>query len=221
MIGVLVSSKTFQGLPESPRYPALETVAGLFPDHPLALNIVHYHTWEREALQEQLVQITEKGGPNLHGIQLNVTWPPPAVLRGYRAAFPGKRIVLSVGSSALAKIGDSPEALSQKLADEYGELADYILFDPSGGRGKPFDTDRARAFLAAIERSGLGAGLVVAGGLSGATLDLVRPLLKDFPDLSFDAEGKLRDSTDRLIPELAAEYVRKAFALFESEGPHR
>jgi hypothetical protein len=57
--------------------------------------------------------------------------------------------------------------------------------------------------------------------LSGATLDLVRPLLKDFPDLSFDAEGKLRDSTDRLIPELAAEYVRKAFALFESEGPHR
>jgi len=57
-------------------------------------------------------------------------------------------------------------------------------------------------------------GLGVAGGLSPTTLDLVRPLTNEFPDLSIDAEGRLRTPEDHLDLAVSSEYLRKAFEMF-------
>jgi hypothetical protein len=56
--------------------------------------------------------------------------------------------------------------------------------------------------------------LVIAGGLSDSTLDLLDALVGVFPEMSIDAEGRLRDANDRLDLVRAAQYVRHAYALF-------
>ena len=57
-------------------------------------------------------------------------------------------------------------------------------------------------------------GLVVAGGLSPTTLHLVQPLIEEFPDVSIDAEGRLRDHEDHLDLQVAGQYLSKAFKMF-------
>lgn len=53
-------------------------------------------------------------------------------------------------------------------------------------------------------------GLGVAGGLSPSTLDLIGPLISDFPDLSIDAESLLRDKDDRIDTVQAGDYIGRA-----------
>jgi len=38
--------------------------------------------------------------------------------------------------------GNSPKELAQRIK-EYGKIIDYILIDPSGGRGEPFEIKRS------------------------------------------------------------------------------
>lgn len=110
-------------------------------------------------------------------------------------------------------VNHSPEELATRVA-EYDEVAEYVLLDPSGGYGKPFDPERVRDYLLALEAQNLGMGLGVAGGLSPATLNLVEPLVWEFYDLSIDAEGRLRTPEDHLDLAVSSEYLRKAFAIF-------
>jgi hypothetical protein len=215
MIGVLASERTLRGADEPwgrSRHPAIGQIAGIFPEHPLALNAVHFHATEIEPLAASLRRLTEIAGPRLDAIQLNLAWPPPEALREQREAHPSVDLVLQIGSAALAAVEGSPEILARRLAD-YTGLVDAILLDPSGGRGIPFDAAMAGTYLEAIATAQPGLGLGVAGGLGPETLDLVAPLAGRFPGLSIDAEGQLRDAADRLVPARAVEYVRRALAL--------
>lgn len=215
MVGVLASLKTMRGIQNKwpNRYPTMDRIAGIFPDHPRALNLIHYNTKELDTLGDQLVAMTNYGGPNLHGFQLNTTWPSPDVLRIYREAHPTKQIVLPIGGRAFEMINHSPEQLATRVAG-YDGLMEYVLLDPSGGYGKPFDPERARQYLITLQEKNLDVSLGVAGGLSPATLNLVEPLAKEFPDLSIDAEGRLRTQEDHLDLRIASEYIRKAFFIF-------
>lgn len=217
MIGVLASLKTMRGIQNKwpNRYPAMDKIAGIFPDHPLALNLIHYNTKEKDTLGDQLVAMTEFGGANMHGFQLNIAWPALDVLAAYKETHPTKQIVLQIGGHAFEMVNHSPEQLAAKVA-EYQKVAEYVLLDPSGGYGKPFDPERARDYLAALQAQNLGLGFGVAGGLSPSTLNLVEPLAKDFPDLSIDAEGRLRTPEDHLNLAVSSEYLRKAFAMFDN-----
>ena len=91
----------------------------------------------------------------------------------------------------------------------------YILVDPSGGYGKLFATDQAREYLSALSDLALPIGLVLAGGLGDQTIELIRPLVKDFPDLSIDAEGRLRDHQDNLSLPVVQDYLTKALGIFQ------
>jgi hypothetical protein len=215
MIGVLVSERTLHGRAEpwgAKRLPAIDQIAGIFADHPLALNAIHLYAPGEEPLADSLRAVTEVAGPRLHALQLNAVWPPPTALRAYREAFPSVGLVLQIGRGAIAAVEGSPEILARRLAD-YGGLVDAILLDSSGGRGIPIDTGTAGTFLAAIAAARPELGLGVAGGLGPETLDLVAPLAGRFPGLSIDAEGRLRDAGDRLVPARAADYVRRALAM--------
>lgn len=215
MVGVLASLKTLRGIQNKRpnRYPKVENIAEIFPEHPQALNLIHYATDEPETLYTQLREITKLGGENMHGLQLNIAWPPPFALYEYRLAYPFKKIVLQIGNRALEMVDTLPLFLAEKIRS-YEKVVDYILIDPSGGLGKPLDTSHADVYLRVLKRKNIDIGLGVAGGLSPTTLNLVEPLAEDFPDLSIDAEGRLRDENDNLDLVLAKKYLEKAFEIF-------
>jgi len=216
MIGVLASSKTIRGLKNKwpNRYPEMDRIANIFPIDLVALNLIHYHTKEEDTLGVQLIAMTEFGGVNFHGFQLNIAWPSLQVLTQYRKLYPSKQIVLQVGRHAFKMVGDSPERLAKKVA-EYDGVTDYVLLDPSGGRGKSLDQERMQDYLRALTALNLEMGLGVAGGLGPDTLHLVELLAKEFPDLSTDAEGLLRDKKDRLNTGKAKQYVAKTLEIFK------
>lgn len=73
-------------------------------------------------------------------------------------------------------------------------------------------------FARAVKRRFPQFGLVAAGGLGPDTMHLVEPLIKEFPDLSIDAQGKLRPSGSALDPidwYMAGQYLIKALEMLE------
>lgn len=215
MVGVLASSKTIQGIPNKwpNRYPLADKIAGIFPDDPRVLNLIHFNTKEPDTLLCQLIAATELGGENLHGFQLNIAWPSPDAIKAYKKVHLTKQIVLQIGGHAFEMVNNSPRLLVAKIA-EYEGLIDYALLDPSCGYGKPLDSERIREYLDALMEKSFDIGLGAAGGLSPTTLHLIKPLAKEFPRLSLDAEGLLRTPEDRLNIELSKEYLRKALLMF-------
>lgn len=154
MVGVLASWKTLQGSPNKyPQlFPEVKRISAIFLSHPNVLNLIHYSTDELETLYDQLVRLKELGGLKLHGFQLNMAWPEVDQLTRFRIRWPYGRIVLQIGSSAVALMDHRPMKVALKLR-EYEGLVTDILFDPSGGKGEPFNPTLAeepistRAFL--------------------------------------------------------------------------
>jgi len=101
----------------------------------------------------------------------------------------------------------------RKAVNPYKGLVDYVLLDPSGGIGRQFDPEVERPYLEALVDMGIGLG--VAGGLSPSTLHLLEPLVKDFPQLSIDAEGRLRNQDDQLDLTVVSSYLQKAYELLD------
>lgn len=214
MVGVLASSKTLAGGTDKypGRYPPRQFINPVFMDDPRALNLIHYATDDKSTLSTQLGLLLDIGGELLQGFQLNVAWPDPKQLESTRKR--GAAFVLQVGGRALELVDRDPAKLSARVA-EYVGLIDHVLLDPSGGRGQPFDPDAARIFLTELAGRFPNLGLGVAGGLSAQMLHLVEPLVRQFPELNIDAEGRLREaSDDHLSLDLAREYVAAAFRLF-------
>ncbi len=219
MVGVLASSRTIRGIPNKwpTRYPPPEKIKTIFSVHPQCLNLLHYNTKEPETLLMQLIGITNQLGNVLHGFQLNVPWPEPSVLAAYRSYYPDKCIVLQIGPQAFEEVGNNPKILAQQVG-EYQGGADYILLDPSGGLGQPFISQMIERHLSELtEKWGSQFGFAVAGGLSPTTIYSIATLIKKFPDLSIDAEGRLRrPSDDALDVDAARTYFQKALQVISS-----
>jgi len=199
MVGVLVTDRTLEGLPEEicpRRLPPVADLPILFSADPRAFNAVHFHTRTPERLAEQAEQVIAAAGPRLHALQINLDQVPPEGLRAIRAAHPGLALVLPLRET------------TRRFTEVYAELADVVLFDWSAGRGLVLDPIEARAALEEIEARMPEVALAVAGGLGPDTIDRVRPLLERFPDLSVDAESRLRDAEDRLDLAKVGEYLK-------------
>lgn len=216
MIGPQVSLKTLRGASNRypNRFPKISELQSIFPEHPMALNLIHYNTKEQSSIFEQLLNLTYLNIPNLHGFQLNVTWPLPSAIHLYHRYYPQMKLVLQIGKQAFEAVKHSPEALAKRVTEDYMGAVDYILLDPSGGLGVPFDTEVQRKYLEALAEKNLGIGLGVAGGLGPSTLHLAKPLINIYPELSIDAEGRLRNKSDMLDMTRAKKYLTKALKLF-------
>lgn len=220
MVGVLATYKSLRGIPMKPKWakqtPNPGAISGLFPNDERAVNLVHFSTEEgrESSVLADMLRIHELAGPNFHGFQLNVAWPEINQLNGYREVMGWDyRIVLQLGKTAMEAVGRTARGVVDTLY-HYAGVVDDVLFDQSGGLGKPFHTERAREFLSAIAREGWGLGLVVAGGLGPGSLDLVEPLLAEFPNLSIDAQGRLRNAEHDLDPQAVDAYLTGALRLF-------
>jgi len=196
MVGVLMSSKTLAGQPNKwpGRYPKKEDIADIFVDDPRALNLIHYSTDSPETLATQLVEITKLAGPYLDGFQLNITWPPILEITNYRIIYPDKFLVLQIGRKAMDIVVKSAEQLAGTIGWYHG--IDAVLIDSSGGRGEPLDAAKAAEYLRAIRRIYPTLGVGIAGGLGPDTLHSLDPLVREFTDLSIDAEGRLRTARE-------------------------
>lgn len=203
MVGVLVSEKTLRGTPNKwqNRYPDPSNIAGIFPDHSNVLNLVHFHARESERLFDRLLEVTELGGENFHGFQLNIKWPDIRVLENYKERYPSNVIILQCGSGAL-KLADGDPRILARFVWDYVDLCDYVLIDPSGGRGEPLVPETTLKFLDHLYDVLDGKmNIGVAGGLGvpGETRKLLQPIFEFFPDTSVDAEGKLRDMPEDVL----------------------
>jgi len=205
MVGVLASNRPPERNPR--RLPAVDEIPGIFPDHPLALNLVHYYTDEPATLGRQLADLAGRCGPNLHGFQINGIWPARKDLEVLHSERTGLRIVIQIDAGMLA----GPPEDAVRKAGEIAGVADDLLLDASGGQGRSLDPAALLPFLRALADTELGLG--AAGGLSAANLHLLEPLLAEFPDLSFDAETCLRDEEDRLDLARVREYVEAGLRL--------
>lgn len=220
MIGVLATWKSLRGIPMKPRWqkqvPDPTAIPSLLSNDARAVNLVHFSTEEGQesTILADLCRIHELAGPFFQGFQLNLAWPEVRPLDEYRTAV-GRvyRIVLQIGQRAVEVAGGTPSGIVGMLNRYIGQIDD-VLLDPSGGLGKAFDTERARQFLSAIAEQGWNLGLGVAGGLGPDSLNLVEPLVAEFPNLSIDAQGLLRNPKNDLDSEAVRNYLTKARQLF-------
>jgi hypothetical protein len=215
MVGVLASSKTIKGIPNKwpNRYPIANKYAEIFLDHPAVLNLIHFNTKKPENLLSEMLQVTDLAGKNFHGFQLNIKWPDPNVLRIYTQRYPEKTIVLQCGQGAMEAMDYSPKDIAWR-ALSYKFCCDYLLIDPSGGLGKPLDSYQGLKYMEELNANVTWMRFGIAGGLSPETLGLVEPIIKKFPNICIDAEGRLRDENDHLVAKRAMEFVSKAYELF-------
>ena len=214
MVGVLASHATLTGKPDRRpgRTPHTDNIASIFRRDARCLNLIHYYTAERDTLVEQLRQLKDLGGSNLHGFQLHTAWPDPTAVHQLRNELGRPVIGLQVGSTALKLVHDDPTTLAERIGEYHGDI-DYVMIDTSGGKGKLFDSGLATETLFTLrEHHGSWLRLGVSGGIGPSSLDRVEPFTRSLPDLCLIAEGKLRDDTDdHLDFDIAGTYVKDSF----------
>ena len=218
MIGVMMSYKTLNNIDTRWKiaFPRKEDISDIFVEHPCAFNTLHYADYDGIDISKNLIEATSWGLPSINAIQLDMIWPNPKQIQEYHEMFPWLKKILQVNSKALEKVDNDPEKMLTRI-DEY-ESIDSILLDKSMGRGLGMDSNALRPFIEIITQKRPNLGIAVAGGLGPDTLHFVEPLIREFPDLSIDAQGKLRSSGNSLDPidwSLAEIYIEKAVKLFK------
>lgn len=216
MVGVLVSSKTLQGLENKwpMRYPKIKDLGTIFSSDPSCLNLIHFSSDHPGSLYDELMKITELAGPYLHGFQLNIPWPDKEQLLKYKEFYPGMQLVLHLGVEAFEE-KEHDITKVYKAVVEYGELIDYILLDMSAGKGTPLDSNIIENLVSEFTPLGyLGVG--VAGGLhAGNIQQKLFDIVVKYPDVSTDAEGKLQSENEGLNFYEVRRYLEASIALFQ------
>jgi len=199
-VGVMCSYKQLRGLPTkwADIWPTPEQIDEIFIDDPRVFNVIHYADFEMAAPTtfEDLALAIKRGGPNVHGIQLDMIWPNPELVRLLHDQFPTIEIILQVSATAMDVADDWVRETGY-----YKDIVDYILLDNGMGRGYQFNPI---VFARKIE-SVLGLGfdvsqIAVAGGLGPITYKNLQPIMDLYPRISCDAQSRLRPEQDSMKP---------------------
>jgi hypothetical protein len=217
-VGVMMSYKTLNGIPSKwqKAFPQKEKIADIFASQE-TYNCLHFADYDNYPdLDKTLARALSYGGNNLNALQLDMVWPDPGqIARGVGASKKDIEVILQIGKLALEQCGNDPSSVVKKLGDYQG-IIHRVLLDKSMGKGLGMDAAGLIPFARAIKNDFLDLGLGAAGGLGPETVLLVEPLIAEFFDLSFDAQGKLRPSGNALDPidwNMAAAYLVKALQL--------
>ncbi|MBS3165982.1 hypothetical protein J4444_02570 [Candidatus Woesearchaeota archaeon] len=220
MLGFLVSYKTLNGeVTQNRRYPTLtELPALLGVTKGQVLTMVHYNSPERDSLSEQVARIFSGiYQPGLcRAIQLNMAWPDITQVAQIKETYPNMQIVFQASHKAMD--GKSPSELAQGIR-AYGDSIRYVLIDPSGGRGIPFDLDSSIAVYSELRDLCPDLTIGFAGGFTAE--NVIQRLIMTMQkvrgsDFCIDAEGGLRDKVttaygdDLLSIPKVREYLQSA-----------
>jgi hypothetical protein len=213
-----MSRKTLLGLETkwAAVWPAKERLAGIFIPHPRALNTLHYADFE-DTDPDLLLNLTHAanfGGSHLNALQLDMVWPNAKVIRQFRTLRPDLKIILQISGRSMEQEQNDPDRVAVRV-QTYDAMIDYVLLDQSMGRGLTLDPGLIH-YLRAIRARSPDLGLAVAGGLGPYQLDVLKPIIAEFPDVSIDAYSRLRRSGNAMDPidwGLAALYLNQAIRL--------
>lgn len=121
-------------------------------------------------------------------------------------------IILQAHSESMQHLGATNVT---KRLGQYAHVLDYVLFDASHGKGVRIDPNALRPFLdKSYESEQLtSVGLGVAGGLCAEVVrNELATLIKTYPNLSWDTEGKVHgtheDGTPSFDPHAAKDYLQ-------------
>lgn len=219
-VGVMMSYKTLHGIPSKWKdaFPPKESIVRILSSD-LVYNCLHYADYENNPeLRKSLSKAIWYGGPELSAIQLDMIWPSSReIVRAVRAHHKDFEVILQVGRGALEAVGNDPRGLVEKLRG-YDGVIHRVLLDKSGGEGRGMDAAELLPFARAIREHFPKTGLVVAGGLGPYTMYLAEPIVREFPDVSIDAQARLRPSRNALDPvdwHMAGGYLATALELLK------
>lgn len=223
----------------SKEFPAPEKMAGGFTDDPDVLNTIHIadlygpegpgKAKEAPNVFKNLELCVKHGGEYLHAIQLDITWPQPNEIKKFQEKHPTILIILQVGKSALEEVNSDPQKVVDQLR-EYGDSIDHVLLDMSMGKGKGMEAGGLLPLLRIIQKELPDLGLAVAGGLGPDRENLLelKSIAKEFPDISFDAQGNVktkdapRDKFGHLVsthpadPGRSKEYIKESCTMVDN-----
>jgi len=144
-------------------------------------------------------RLFKRGEKWIDGIQFDMLpWHSDRAMLDFLVKLKGKhdtKLFLQVHKPAMEALG--PQGVIEEL-EGYVDALDYILFDSSHGTGTRLDTDALLSFLReAYDSQNLDSvGIALAGGLNGKIVAEELPVvLREFPDISWDAEGQLHPVT--------------------------
>ncbi len=211
MIGILISSTTLAGQVNSlsGQFPRCSLIRKIVIDSPYLFNCLHFNTRAPENLYDQLMLSMDYGGEKINGIQLNMVWPEAKALQRVKTQYPRLKYVLQVSPHLAGYQLMTPMQVACKIKAVYGNLIDYVLVDFSRGLGQELPLDDVRLYLRAIAEINPDISLGTGSGLYAENLrPLITQLTPEFPDLSFDAQGRLHDNSDGggrlMLPETIA-----------------
>lgn len=221
-VGVMMSHKTLNDTESSwtKVFPPKESIIDIFRRMSgcEALYCLHYADYENKTAMADISKALGYAGPFVNALQLDMPWPDPdMIVRGIHASRKRVEVILQIGAVALKQVGDDPIAVVRQL-EYYRGIIDRVLLDKSMGHGRSMDAAVLLPFARAIKEHYPHLGLVAAGGLGPHTIALVEPLVKEFPHISIDAQGKLRPSGDAHDPidwDMAEQYLVKALELLK------
>jgi len=218
-VGIMISRETLNGLPSmwTNIWPKHDQIAGIFIDHPLAFNTLHYADYDGIDIFDNLQAATRLGGMNMKALQLDMIWPDPMALRDYRIEHPEIKIILQVNSRSLEQTNHQPLELL-RILEKYRGFLDYVLLDLSMGRGRGMKSEVLLPMVDLIATARPDLGITVASGLGPETMDLAAPVVEKHHQVSWCAQGQMRSSNNALDPvefDRAAEYLRQSIILAE------
>lgn len=221
MIGVLASPRTLgngQNLKTPRRFPRGADIPGIFQDDDGVLNAIHVCDWGRGDEAELLWWAEQAGGGLLDALQINCGgWPEASGLAAWKSVRRRGRhvplLTVQVSRGALDAVRWEPHAVVERLR-RYVGIADQVLFDPSGGMGLALPLDWAaemfRVARADLDLAATGVGF--AGGFGRADEKAPAALVRIAKGaVSLSAEANLRDESDGLCLDRAADFVRGVY----------
>ncbi|MBU1623370.1 MAG: hypothetical protein KJ597_07400, partial [Nanoarchaeota archaeon] len=167
MLGFLVSYKTLnQKTTENKRYPPVNTLPELLQaTEGKVLTMIHYNSREA-SLSNQVAQVFDGIYENglCRAIQLNIVWPEIGQVARIKEQHPEMQIVFQASHKAMD--GKNLIQIAQGIK-AYGDSLSYVLIDPSGGRGIPFDLESSVAIYLELREKCPDLTIGFAGGFTG------------------------------------------------------
>ena len=197
MLGFLVSLKTLNGQETSNRrYPKFKNLRHLVERTKNKVSpMVHYNSGEKTTLSEQLDKLFYSlYHDNLcKAVQLNIIYPDIKEIIKTKAKMPYLRIVFQISNSMIE--GKTSKQLAKSIKG-YNNLVDYVLIDPSGGKGREFDLEHSVDIYNELKENFPNLTVGFVGGFRGENVvsrvkDIMDRIKND--DFCIDAEGGLRD----------------------------
>jgi len=197
MLGFLANNKTPNNQAvQNKRYPSVKSLPELLrATDSQVLTMIHYNSREIETLSNQVAQIFDGIYENglCRAIQLNIVWPNIGQVSKIKEQYPEMQIVFQASNKVMLE--KTPNQIAKGVRS-YGDSLSYVLIDPSGGRGLPFNLESSVAIYSELKEQCPDLTIGFAGGFTGEN---VEPRLKELfqrtkdDNFCIDAEGGLRD----------------------------